>query len=29
LCPYCHDEKGRRNGDKDGWKNKRKHSEKA
>lgn len=29
LCPYCHDEKGRRNGDKDGWKNKRKHSETA
>jgi hypothetical protein len=23
LCPYCHDEKSRRNGDKDGWKNKR------
>ena len=23
LCPYCHDEKSSRNGDKDGWKNKR------
>jgi hypothetical protein len=23
LCPYCHDEKGRLSGDKDGWKNKR------
>ena len=23
LCPYCHDEKGRQNGDKNGWKNKK------
>ena len=23
LCPYCHDEKSRLAGDKDGWKNKR------
>jgi hypothetical protein len=23
LCPYCHDEKSRRNGDKDGWRNRR------
>lgn len=23
LCPYCHDEKGRQNGDKNGWKNRK------